>query len=135
MRFESNGFRVTEICPQIDKIEVDGEGLIRVTFRAAGSVVPQRSDYMSVDEFAEFIDAGKEVLARIERERDGERDATPSRPLKIRDGVGDAWEWRDDHDGYVIGPVDEHDRCKPDSNCGQSLEWIKKYYGPIEVIE
>lgn len=64
MKIESNGFRVTDICPQIEKIEVNGEGLIKLFVRTNENAVPVRSAYMNIDEFSAFVEAAKTALAR-----------------------------------------------------------------------
>lgn len=64
MKIVSNGFRVTDICPQIDKIEVNGEGLIKVIFPAAQKTASAQSSYMNIDEFSTFVEAAKTALDR-----------------------------------------------------------------------
>lgn len=126
MKIISNGFRITDICPQIDGIEVDGEQMVRIAFVLQNNA--QYTSRMSVSEFNAFAEA---VLAA----RDGlKADPTPpeaTRPQTVIDRQGDEWVWRDDHNGYVLAISNHDDGCR--KGCGESLEWISEYWGPLKL--
>lgn len=58
MKIESNGFRITDICPQVLAIEVDGAGDARLVAQPVlENYVSVATPYMSREEFSAFRDA------------------------------------------------------------------------------
>lgn len=128
MKIISNGFRITDICPQVDGIEVDGDQMVRITFILLDDPMVQRTDRMSVRDFNAFAEAVLTVHDRLNP------DPTPpdaTCPQAVIDRAGDEWVWRDDHNGYVLA-MNDHDKGDCPGDCGGSLRWIEQNWGPVK---
>ena len=134
VKIESRGFRVSEICEQVPAIDVDSEGLVRLTVAAVGSAVPVMSHYLGREDFDAIYAAMTEVRNRLDDEaltHEIER-KTDERPRVIIDKSDDVWVWRSDHNAYVIA-ANGHEACERDGTLddGSTLEWIEENWGPL----
>lgn len=134
MKIQSNGFRVTDICPQVPMIEVDGEGAIKFTVRPTGQVAMSNLGYMSLEEFDLLHEAIAAVRARLDGESESSGDESNTLPRRIKDCEGDIWVLVHDKDYVMSVYAKNHENCGASCDEGRTLEYIKGYWGPIEHL-
>ncbi len=115
MKVTSKGFEITDICPKINGLVFDGDGLR----------IDEGPDAHSLGLSAD--DVTKLVGALVEARRLMALSAvTPSLPRRLRDGSGDIWVLDANGETYSLDA--------PGVRTGWSRDRVESQYGPVTEL-